>query len=217
MKRFFWYKLGFVVTILLYSFLKIVKFDFADTFATVLYFLSSLAFVFTSETLPTEHLDIPSVHYYYKSRMNYYGLMVSIILGLSSIVFAIVLTNTQIPVGIICLFFWLIMILAVYLYSFFKLDEKIETNMIVDYVTRTVNEEVKSKKLNIEYKNIEIRKIVKVFIQKSVTSKSELKKLHSQSNFKSMGYNDFEKIFNIYQRYLASFKEELISDEVSSI
>lgn len=217
MKRFFWYKLGFFITVLLYSFLKILKFEFADTLATILYFLSSLAFVFTAETLPTEHLNIPAVHYYYKSRMNYYGLMVSIILVFSSIVFAIVLINTQIPVGIVCLIFWFIMVFAVYLYSFFKFDEKLEMNMVVDYVTRTVNEEVKRKKLNIEYRNIEIRKIVKVFIQKNVTTNSELKKLHSQLDFKSMSYNDLEEIFNIYQRYLSSFKEELVSDEVRAL
>ena len=217
MKRFFWYKLGFIITVLLYSILKILGFVLTDSFTTVMYFISSLAFIFTSETLPSEHLNIPSVHYYYKSRMNYYGLMVSVILVLSSLVFALVLVNTQIPVGIVCLTFWFIMILAVYLYSFFKFDEKLEMNMVVDYVTRTVNEEVKNKKLSSEYKSTEVGKIIKMFIQKNVTTKLELKKLHSQSDFKSMSYNDFEEIFEIYQRYLSSFKEELISDEVGAL
>lgn len=217
MKRFFWYKLGFFVTVLLYSFLKILKFEFADTLATILYFLSSLAFVFTAETLPTEHLNIPAVHYYYKSRMNYYGLMVSIILFFSSIVFAIVLINTQIPVGIVCLIFWFIMILAVYLYSFFKLNEKIETNMIIDYVVTTVDQESKVKKLKLDYSKIEIKKIVNAFIQNNITFKSDLKKLHGKPGFKSMSYNDLEEIFNIYQRYLSSFKEELVSDEVRAL
>lgn len=89
--------------------------------------------------------------------------------------------------------------------------------MIIDYVVMTANEEAKAKKLKLDYGKIEIKKIVNAFIQKNVTSKSELKKLHSKPDFKSMSYNDLEEIFNIYQRYLSSFKEELVSDEVSSI
>ncbi len=203
MKRFFWFRLGFILSALLYSALKIFKVEFVDSIIALVYFLSAFSFVFSAENLPHEHLNIPSVHKYYKSRINYYGLGISIILGISSLSFAIVLVNTQFPVGIICLIFWALMITFVHGYLYFGFNKKQELSSLTNYI------EQKTKKKN-------IKNLVAELLDQDIKNATELRKHYSEnSKFKSLSYNDLEQVFKFYLEYINS--EELISDEVSEV
>ncbi len=207
--RFKLYFAGFLFTVVLYSaFALFSTSEFIESIVAGIFILSTILFIFTKEEKVESEgiLQNPKVHYYQNSRINYYGYFMVVGASLCALTFYVASTRFELPIGLVSLFFWLVMIsLSIIVSNYFnKIYLK---TLLVDYILMFSG-------TSLNFREVEL--IIEFLLQKDSLDANLLVK-KCKSNFKSVLKEDLHKIINLYVFYVKSITtgNELVSDEVA--
>lgn len=210
MFAFFWYQFTFVLSIVIYIPLKVLGIGYADMIVTIAYFLTSVNFIFTNEAIPDKHLEVPSIHHYFRSHNSRYGYMMAGFFFVSAILYVFLSSNIQqIPDGVFVLILWAIMISIVYGYRFYTGNGQLFVeNVVLDYI-----------KQNIPTKPKNLEGIVNAIIYKDNEGKltpEEMAQFVESKYSRDLNPGLALQIVDTYYRYWEDASEPLISDEVAA-
>ncbi len=209
MRRYFWFKLAFFTSAVLYIPVKFILSDIADTLVSASFFMSSFYFVYSKDIIPETYLNIPQVHYYYKSHNNSYSYSIAAYLALSALIFGFFALIEFIPFGLISLILWAGFIALIrYLLSDREFHRQ-QIGIISDFVGQELGESIIDRS--------EIKKYVKqLYLNKIRPFDSAQGDKSKKLNIK-LTKEQKDKIEKLFNKYILETEEKLLSDEVKSI
>lgn len=209
MFAFFWYQIILAASIILYIPLKLIGIDYADPIVTIAFFLSSVNFIFTGESMPDKHLDVPSIHHYFRSHNSSYGYLMAGSFFVSALLYVILSSNIKnVSDGIFVLVLWAMMVAIVYLYRLYTGNgQMFMEHVVLDYI----NSNLKTKPKN-------LAGIVNTIINKDLENKmspSEIAAFIVSKYPRDIDINLATLIVDLFYKYWMDAANPLISDEIS--
>jgi len=169
-----------------------------DSFIALGFLLSSLYLVFAREVIPNEDsLNIPSIHYYFKSKYTSYGLITAFGLVFSSFVFVILTFGFSFRLSYSALVAWGIMIFIL-IYSTKKAQLTQQSEIIADYISRML-------KLDFD----EVFNII--YDLENINQNPGSKKSDHPS---TLAKAEIERVLVLYLKYRETGFEELTPEEI---
>lgn len=208
--RFKIYAICYVVSVLI--FIINIFGTLSQSFLFVAFALSSFFLVFTFETLPTEDLDKPQIHFYQKSRLNSYTYWMIVLFVITALSYYILNGIFHINAGLVIIFLWPVCIYFAQ-YIFKKTAPNIPFEMINDYL-RT---DLKITPTFEENKLIEelIRRLLPTLY--GDRSKKDLEKFEKEFDKKGLNKEFFDRAVESIEEYLDLTSDKLTSNEVKQL
>lgn len=189
-------------------FIAFYQYGFVDSILFGVFVLSILWYVFAQEELPDKKLDVPAVHYYLKSRVNYYGyFMVGLLAGIS-LSYVILVQVLGVRSGLVILALWLAMLILSYKAAIWS-NLNSEAMIIADYINSQIE--------------IKVKLDLKAFIQKLLSaplpySSGALYSLvTSDKNFRTLDKELVNELIQLFLEYKKGTVDKLVPGEIEEI
>jgi hypothetical protein len=205
MQRFSLFTIEFIICTLIFILFNSLL--LIDTALFIVFIISAFFYVFSIEELPRSDLmENPQVHYYKKSRVNYYGnSMFGLLIFLSIIYYLISSRLPTLRLGIVVIILWLIMLILTYLITRFT-QQSLFVDIVTDYIVTYSN-------VNLHKKDI--RETVRYLYRKGL-NKSQSNKVFS-SVYHHIDKKEFEKVRQSYSQYFELTLQPLNSSEIEAL
>ncbi|BCX13600.1 MAG: hypothetical protein KatS3mg085_132 [Candidatus Dojkabacteria bacterium] len=181
MERYPRFKFLFVGSSLVFFLLLILDLTLANIFLSFSFFFSLFYLIFRFEPPIESHVEVPPVDYYRRSRFNsfnYFLILYSIVV---SLIFGILSVNFQKALGFYSFLAWLGMIGWIELLKKIFTDDKVEMNLLADYLIDRINDKT-GKRLAKD----EAFEIIKNYEEKRNISSKILKKFGIETKLKTI-------------------------------
>lgn len=206
MERYSSFKFFFVFFLVVFLVLIFIDITFANFVVNLAYFLSLIRFIFRFEPPVVEHLEIPAVDYYRRSRFNSFNYIVVSFVIFTSIIFGFISVNKPEFTGIFSLIAWLGLITWIEILKRKFKNSELNQNLLLDYLIDRLYQKTK-KRLTRD----DVLKIATEYENKGKVSKKTLKDLELEFD------NSIKLIEKWIEDYKYSQKDPLLIDEITEI
>jgi len=209
-RRFRIYTISYIVSVII--FVINIFGSLSQSFLFLAFAISSFFLVFTLETLPTEDLDKPQIHFYEKSRFNSYTYWM-MVLFIGAALFYYILTGVfKMNAGLAIIILWPVcIVIANFIYQ--RTASNIPFELINDYLRTDL-------KINPTY---EENKLINQLIREMLPtlygdrSKKEIARFEKEFDKKGLSKEFFEKAVQSIEEYLDLTQDKLTSNEVAEL
>ncbi|GIW58865.1 MAG: hypothetical protein KatS3mg086_150 [Candidatus Dojkabacteria bacterium] len=205
MERYPNFKFLFVGSSFIFFLLLILDLTLANIFLGFSFFISLFYLIFRFEPPVVSHVEVPPVDYYRRSRFNsfnYFLILYSIVV---SLIYGILSVNAPSLLGIYSFLIWAGMIGWIELLKKIFTDDKVEKNLLADYLIDRINDKT-GKRLERD----EAFEIIKNYEEKRNISSKILKKFGIETKLKTI-------LIKWIEDYKNSQKESFLRSEIDEI
>ncbi len=172
-----------------------------DTVMFIIFVVSAFFYVFAIEELPKkDYINLPQVHYYQKSRINYYGnSMLGMLVILSIVFYTLTVKFPTLRFGIVVFILWGLMLGITYIITYVT-AKTLLVDIITDYI-------VNYGKVGLTRE--EIQSVVKYLAN---NNKKDFK-----NTFHNINKKELEKVKQLFNDYSALISNPLSSEEIEEL
>jgi hypothetical protein len=179
----------------------------------IIFVLATIGFIFTTEQQPEseEMLNEPRVHFYRKTRLNFYGYMMILSGASTAFIFYIASSNTSARLGFISLTLWFILILAANVMTYY-ISRVMFKDAVYDFLLMQIDS------VNSYEKSKELSFILDAYLKIKNRKRKGLEKLLKDSgSFTKEETEVITELTLLYFQENLDPSDEVVSDEVKAL